>query len=84
MLSYDNYNDCISKQCETVDEKPCIFPFKFRGKEVNTCISTPRRPQPWCPTEIDSSNGYPVRGQWGYCNDECPTEGSENGNFSEI
>ena len=85
-LSYEEYGDCITmqNQCKTVDGAPCVFPFMFRGKEVANCISTPKRIRPWCPTQIDSSIGVPVRGQWGYCDDQCPTERSEIGNLSEI
>ena len=43
-----------------------------RGKEVNNCISGIRRRQPWCPTKVDS-NGVPVPGQWGNCDDQCRT-----------
>ena len=74
--SSDDYDQCIAlkNKCKTVDEKPCIFPFVHRGKEVRNCISGIRRRQPWCPTEVDS-NGDPVPGQWGYCDDQCSTEG---------
>ena len=64
-------------QCKTVDGASCVFPFIFRGKEFTNCISTPpRRTQPWCPTEIDFSTRVPVRGEWGYCDNQCPTEES--------
>ena len=73
--SSDDYDQCIAlkNKCKTVDEKPCILPFMHRGKEVNNCISGIRRRQPWCPTEVDS-NCVPVPGQWGDCDDLCPTE----------
>ena len=72
--SSEDYEQCIALEngCKTVDEKPCIFPFMHRGKEVNNCISGIRRRQPWCPTEVDS-NGVPVPGKWGTCDDQCPT-----------
>ena len=70
--------------CKTVDGIPCVFPFMFKGKEVTKCISSRRRPRPWCPTQIDSSTRVPVRDQWGYCDDQCPTERSGIGNLSEI
>ena len=85
-LSYEEYGDCITvqNQCKTVNEIPCVFPFMFRRKERTKCISTPRRTQPWCPTQINNTTRLPVRDQWGYCNDECPKEGTEIRNFSEI
>ena len=66
----------MKNECKTVDEKPCIFPFMHRGKEVMNCISGIRRRKPWCPTKVDS-NGIPIPGEWGNCNDQCPTEGSD-------
>ena len=72
--SSEDYEQCIALEtgCKTVDEKPCIFPFMHRGKEVNHCISGLRRTLPWCPTEVDS-NGVPVPGKWGNCDNKCPT-----------
>ena len=83
----EDYDDCISmqKKCKTVEGKSCVFPFKFRGKEIMNCISTPPRRIPlWCPTKLDSSTKIPVRGQWGYCAEQCLTEEFEIGIFLEI
>ena len=83
----EDYEDCITMQnkCKTVDGTSCIFPFMFRGKEITNCISTPpRRTRLWCPTQLDSSTRIPIRGQWGYCDEQCPMEGSDIGNFSKI
>ena len=80
----EDYEDCITKksQCKTIEGTLRGFPFMFRGKEITNCISTPpRRTQKWCPTQTDSVTGVPVRGQWGYCNDQCSTEGSEISNY---
>ena len=71
----------LQNQCKTVDGTPCVFPFMFRGKSVTNCVTGQRRKKPWCPTEVDS-NGRPVPDQWGNCNDECPTEGSDFGRLS--
>ena len=72
----EDYEDCISNQCKTVDGASCVFPFIFRGKEFANCISTPpRRTLAWCPTEIRG-----VRGEWGYCEDQWfKTESCNNG-----
>ena len=48
----------------------------FRGKEVANCIIGVKRRQPWCPTQVDS-DGAPIPGRWGYCDDQCPTEGTD-------
>ena len=76
---YD-YDECqlLQNKCKTVDGEPCTFPFMFRSHEVKHCLSGTRRTQPWCPTEIDS-NGGPVPGKWGVCNEHCPTEGADDG-----
>ena len=50
----------------------------FRGKSVTNCVTGQRRKKPWCPTEVDS-NGDPVPGKWGVCNDHCPTEEADVG-----
>ena len=67
--------------CKTVEGNPCVFPFNYRGKEVTKCITGPKRRQPWCPTQVDD-NGSPIRGEWGVCNTQCPTEWSEIGKLS--
>ena len=82
-LSDEDYDDCIDqqKQCKIFDGTPCVFPFMFKGKERTQCISTRRRIQPWCPTQVDSSTRIPVRGEWGYCEPQCQSEGSESGTY---
>ena len=80
-LSNDEYDYCITMQkaCQTVHGVPCILPFNFKRKENTKCITTSIGP--FCPTQLDSSTGVPVK--WGYCNDQCPTEGSEIGKLLE-
>ena len=67
---YSDYDDL----CVTVDgpktNQPCIFPFTFNGKSVNTCITGRRRTRPWCSIKENYE-----RGEWGYCSKACPTEG---------
>ena len=69
---YDYYE--YDSACVTVDgpkvNKPCIFPFTFNGKIVNTCITGRRRTRPWCSIKENYE-----RGEWGYCSKACPTEG---------
>ncbi|MEE6475517.1 hypothetical protein FKM82_010780, partial [Ascaphus truei] len=50
--------------CPTVTEKGelCVFPFKYKGKALNTCTSEERL-QAWCATTSD----YQRDGKWGYC-----------------
>jgi hypothetical protein len=47
--------------------KPCIFPFKYRGKTLNDCTIEEK---PWCSTR-GSTNGVHIPGSWGYCGKEC-------------
>ena len=70
----------MQEQCKTVEGTPCVFPFIFRGKEVTYCISGSKRTQPWCPTQVDSDH-VPITGQWGNCDEQCPTDGSDIGRF---
>ena len=76
---YDEYDETLPKQCKTLDGIPCKLPFNFKGNEKTKCITT--LIGPFCPTQLDSSSGVPVK--WGYCNDQCPTEGSEIGKLLE-
>ena len=32
--------------------------------------------RPWCSTMVDD-NGVHVKGNWGYCDPECPCDGTE-------
>ena len=63
-------------QCKTVNGTTCFFPFLFRGKEMTNCITGVKRRQPWCPTKVNS-DGVPVPGEWGFCNEQCPIEGTD-------
>merc|ERR1712183_636917 len=57
--------------------KPCIFPFKYRGVVYNKCTwvdaAQHTNNKAWCSTEVDS-RGYHVGGQgkWGNCGPACP------------
>ena len=66
-------------ECLTTDDSPkkkipCKFPFKLKGKTYNTCTTaTDPDNKNWCSTKTDS-NGKHMRGQWGYCDQNCPLE----------
>ena len=56
--------------CVTDDNnKPCVFPFKYQGKEHNSCIVSSKNF--WCATEV-KSNGYYKK--WANCGEKCPKE----------
>ena len=48
--------------------KPCIFPFKSGGQEVNYCIKSNKKGRYWCATSVDNLRNYK---DWGYCTDSC-------------
>ena len=68
-----NYDYDYDDPCVTVDgpkkNKPCIFPFTFNRKSVNTCIIGRRRTRPWCSTKANYE-----KGEWGFCSEACPTQ----------
>ena len=53
--------------------RPCRFPFKHKGKTYNSCTTDEDSDgKYWCSTKVDS-NGELVRGNWGYCDENCVT-----------
>jgi len=66
--------------CTTVSgrdpNKPCVFPFTFRGKTYNTCTwdmhhLTGRKA--WCSTYVnDTGHHQGGQGNWGACGSGCP------------
>jgi hypothetical protein len=44
------------------DGTNCVFPFKYRTIQWNSCIETVYG-QPWCATTAD----FDADGRWGYC-----------------
>ena len=53
--------------------KPCIFPFMWRGETYNECpIDPDDSNQRWCSTKVDL-NGKHITGEghWGHCNSKC-------------
>merc|ERR1712142_812663 len=58
--------------------KPCIFPFRWRGITYNECTWVEYHNteyKPWCSTMVDE-NGAHIGGQgkWGNCGPSCPIE----------
>ena len=57
----------------------CIFPFRYRGKTYDTCITIGiTNNQAWCATKVDNLGNY-VRGKWGNCGQGCPFPEIEDG-----
>ena len=58
-------SDCVTDD----NNKPCIFPFKYQGKEHNSCIVSNKNF--WCATELKSNGNYK---KWANCGENCPRE----------
>ena len=57
-------------------DKPCIFPFKFRGITHNNCTligNEPGKVSAWCSTKVDDSGKHVGggKGNWGVCEPKC-------------
>ena len=75
--------DCPSKstevcipQCQTKDDVPCQFPFKYKhpmnGDRIyyNCTKDFAEGKGAWCSTKTDV-NGYHIPGEFGFCKEEC-------------
>merc|ERR1712072_786093 len=51
---------------------PCVFPFKFGGKQYNGCIEDSHEGQAWCSTQVDHEGNH-ITGQWGHCHKQWTT-----------
>jgi len=56
--------------------RPCIFPFKYKGQHYNTCTlkdAENTNNKAWCSTQVDKFGNH-VRGRekWGNCGQDCP------------
>ena len=52
--------------------KECVFPFTFKNVKYEACTVN-KDTRPWCYTKVDSE-GNGVSGEWGYCNENCPSK----------
>ncbi len=63
----------ISTECTTVtgpvNNTACVFPFKFKSIEYNTCKKWEdlgHENEYWCATEVSTVGEY-IEGRWGNC-----------------
>ena len=72
---------CFQSGCTTVDEKLCQFPFKFKGRLYDTCV-TLEAENPWCSLKTDLNNNH-IDGEEniGICKDTCPIQNCPIGFF---
>ena len=74
-------------ECKTVsgpdDNKPCIFPFRFKGINYHTCtLEQATNGAPWCSTRVDKyGNHIGGQGNYGECAPNCPLPGATNKTF---
>ena len=59
--------------CRADNDKPCVFPFKFRNKKFDGCTQEfDETGAAWCSTRVTSEGEHVSgAGEWGYCNTEC-------------
>ena len=61
--------------------KACQFPFTYKGKSHDKCISEDGPGQDmqagkfWCPTQTNIVTNELIHGKHGFCEDSCPKEG---------
>ena len=70
--------DSGENDCYTVNQKPCVFPFRFNGESYHRC-TLDQADEPgaaWCSTLVDE-NGNHVSGggHYGNCGPNCPLPG---------
>merc|ERR1719510_692585 len=61
-------------ECLTRQNKPCVFPFTYKGEVHNQCTQVDSENGAfWCATKVDRT-GKAVRNAWEYCQSDCPSE----------
>ena len=73
IINLDHKNTCKTASGPS-SNKPCVFPFKFRGELHNDCNWDGDSSQgAWCSTLIDDSGQHVgAKGNWGNCGPKCP------------
>ncbi|XP_059095095.1 uncharacterized protein LOC131889891 [Tigriopus californicus] len=61
---------CQYEECITEDNQLCVFPFKYQGRQYDTCVTLGPKQSPWCSTQVDV-NGVHIPGSWGNCSTSC-------------
>merc|ERR1712038_910962 len=65
---------CFTTYDSKDPNKPCIFPFKHKGKSYFGCPPDPDvAGRHWCSTEVDNrGNHVSGKGHYGFCDESCP------------
>ena len=64
--------ECIIKASKR-SKIPCIFPFKWNGKEYRSCVF--KKDGSWCSTMVDDEGNH-IQKYWGKCPSDCKTDKS--------
>ena len=70
--SKSDEGQCIIKGSNNT-EIPCIFPFRWNGKEYKSCVF--RKSGSWCSTQVDE-NGNHIHPYYGNCPRKCKVDDS--------
>lgn len=65
--------ECRTTETERRSNQPCVFPWKYKGKMYDGCKNENDGLR-WCSTKVDE-NGDHMKGEWGQCDEECPSAG---------
>merc|ERR1719210_1519988 len=80
LLMQQAFGQTNSRQCNTIEDKPCVFPFKFKDKTFFGCtIFSDPDDRFWCSTKVDEDGNHVVgQDEYGYCSDECFDKNNSN------
>ena len=66
------WGDCRNDGCKTIQNKNCIIPFNYKGKQYFKCTTDDsENGKAWCATKVNSE-GNVIFGNWGDCQNGCP------------
>ncbi|XP_059096708.1 uncharacterized protein LOC131891201 [Tigriopus californicus] len=69
--SFVSYGLCQSSQCFTTSGMVCAFPFRFKGRMYDQCITLgSKNGRPWCSTKTDRDHNH-IDGMEADCNADC-------------
>ena len=82
MIRVFKYSYFLLTECTTQRDKKslngghlCVFPFVYKGVTYDHCTDVGYEGQSkfWCATKVDENQVY-ISGNWGWCNENCPTK----------
>ena len=69
LTSTDQAESILSGNFAEGTGKPCIFPFKFKNVEYDSCTDRDHSTF-WCPTKVDNLGNY-IENEWANCGQNC-------------